>query len=62
MKATLTTAALVLAFASSGALVAAQSDSAMQDCFKKHAQLMEKPAVKNMRDCWRAHGHLMGRS
>ncbi len=44
------------------ALLAAQSESAMQDCFKKHAQLMDKPAVKNMRDCWRTHGHLMGRS
>ena len=62
MKAMLTTATLVIAFASSAALPAAQSDSAMQDCFKKHAQLMDKPAVKNMWDCWRMHGHLMQRS
>jgi len=62
MKALLTAATLVIAFASSAALLAAQNESVMQDCFKKHAQLMDKPAVKNMRDCWRMHGYLMGRS
>ena len=62
MKALLAGATLVIAFASSTALLAAQSESAMQDFFKKHAQLMDKPAVKNVRDCWRMHGHLMGRS
>ncbi len=62
MKALLTAATLVIAFASSSALLAAQSESAMQECFKKHVQLMDKPAVKNPRDCWRMHGHLMGRS
>jgi len=62
MKALLAGATLVIAFASSTALLAAQSESAMQDCFKKHAQLMDKPAVKNVRDCWRMHGHLIGRS
>ena len=62
MKALLIAATLVIAFASSAALLAAQSESAMEDCFKKHGQLMDKPAVKNMRACWRTHGHLMGRS
>jgi hypothetical protein len=62
MKAILTTATVVIAFASSTALPATQSEPAMQDCFKKHAQLMDKPAVKNMRDCWRTHGYLMARS
>ena len=62
MKALFIAATLVFAFASSAALLAAQSDSAMQDCFNKHAQLMDKPAVKNVRDCWRMHGRLMGRS
>lgn len=62
MKTTLLAATLVIAFASSGALVAAQSASAMQECFSKHAQMMDKPAVKNERDCWRMHGHLMGKS
>ncbi|HZF19802.1 MAG TPA: hypothetical protein VE008_08855 [Burkholderiales bacterium] len=61
MKALLTAATLVIAFGSSAAL-AAQGDSALQDCFSKHAQLMDKPAVKNARDCWRMHGYLMGRS
>lgn len=62
MKTILSAAVLVVAFASSAALLAAQSESAMQECFNKHAQLMDKPAVKNPRDCWRVHGHLMGRS
>jgi hypothetical protein len=62
MKALLTAATLVIAFASSAALLAAQSESAMQDCFRKHAQLMDKPAVKNPRVCWRTHGYLMERS
>jgi len=62
MKALLIAATLVIAFASSAGLLAAQSESAMQDCFKKHAQLMDKPSIKNMRDCWRVHGYLMKRS
>ena len=62
MKVLLTAATLVIAFASSATLLAAQSDSTMQDCLKKHAQLMDKPAVKNEWDCWRMHGYLMGRS
>jgi len=62
MKALLTAATMVVAFASSAALLAAQSESAMQDCFKKHAQLMDKPALKNPRDCWRTHGYMMQRS
>ncbi len=62
MKAFLSAATLVVAIGSSAALLAAQGDSAMQDCFSKHAQLMDKPAVKNARDCWRMHGYLMGRS
>ena len=31
-------------------------EQAMKDCFKKHAGLMEKPAIRNPRDCWRVHG------
>jgi hypothetical protein len=62
MKALLTAATPVIAFASSAALLAAQGEPAMQDCFSKHGQLMDKPAVKNPRDCWRMHGYLMGRS
>lgn len=31
----------------------------MEACFKAHAALMEKPAVRNPEACWRAHGHLM---
>ncbi len=62
MKALITSAIVVIVFASPAVSLAAQSEPAMQDCFKKHAQLMAKPAVKNPRDCWRTHGHLMERS
>jgi len=31
-------------------------------CFLKHAQLMEKPAVRNEQFCWQVHGYLMDRS
>ena len=62
MKALFTAIVLPIALGASGLALAAQSESAMQDCFKKHAQLMDKPAVKNVRDCWRMHGHLMQKS
>jgi len=62
MKTLLAAATLAIAITSSAALLAAQSESAMQNCFNKHAQLMEKPALKNMRDCWRTHGYMMARS
>lgn len=31
----------------------------MDECFQAHAQLMEKPAVRNRVNCWMAHRHLM---
>ena len=46
MKPLLTTVTLVFAFAFAAASLAAQSESAMQDCFNKHAQLMAKPSEK----------------
>ena len=61
MKALLTAVTLVVALASSTALLAA-SESAMEACFQKHAQMMDKPAVKNMWNCWRMHGYLMQKS
>lgn len=33
----------------------------MEACFRLHAKLMDKPAVRNMEACWRAHGYLMER-
>lgn len=33
----------------------------MEECFRIHAHLMDKPAVKNVRACWRAHAYLMER-
>ncbi len=62
MKALITSAIVVIVFASPAVSVAAQSESAMQDCFSKHARLMTKPAVKNPQHCWRTHGYLMERS
>ena len=29
-------------------------------CYMKHANLMDKPAVRTAERCWAAHGHLMG--
>ena len=62
MKAVLIALASGIALASFAVSAATQSEPAMQDCFKKHAQLMDKPGVRNMRDCWRMHGYLMQRS
>ena len=62
MKAVPIATVLAIALASFGVSAATQSESTMQDCFNKHAQMMDKPAVKNMRDCWRMHGYLMQKS
>ncbi len=55
----LTALALPFAAAAQDNPTAAQAakEKAMQDCFKKHGQTMEKPVLKNARDCWRVHGH-----
>lgn len=46
--------------------VFAEQDSALaakkEECFRTHARLMDKPAVKNERTCWQAHAYLMQRS
>ncbi len=43
--------------------VAAQADPSltarMEDCFRAHARLMDKPSIRNMRDCWRVHAYLL---
>lgn len=31
----------------------------MGACYRAHANLMDKPALKNARTCWRVHGYLM---
>jgi hypothetical protein len=63
MKALLTVAVVVLAASSAVSFAQdAQTEAAMKDCFCKHGNLMDKPAVKNMRDCWRTHGYKMERS
>lgn len=50
---------VAIALGASAAAFAAANESAMQDCFDKHSQMMHKPAVKNLRDCWQTHRHLM---
>jgi hypothetical protein len=62
MKALLAAATVVIALTPFTASFATTSDSAMQDCFSKHAQQMDKPALKNMRDCWQTHGYEMDKS
>ena len=37
----------------------AATDAEMQACFQAHAQLMQKPALRNLITCWRVHGYLM---
>ena len=39
----------------------AVTDAELTACFKAHAQLMEKPALRNLITCWRVHGYLMER-
>jgi hypothetical protein len=59
MRAILSAAVVGAAFAVSTLALAATDpalEKAMQDCFKKHAGLMDKPAIRNPRDCWRVHG------
>lgn len=56
----LTLSALVHAAAdTSTASEQALRSKQMDECFLAHAQLMDKPAVKNRVNCWMAHRHLM---
>ena len=59
---------LLIAFITSIALVSsygalanaeAAQNAQMQECFRAHGNLMDKPSVKNLIACWRAHGNLM---
>jgi len=29
----------------------------MEECFRQHGHLMDKPAVRNVRACWMAHAY-----
>jgi hypothetical protein len=42
-------------------LALAVTDAEMQACYQAHAQLMQKPALRNLITCWRVHGYLMQR-
>ncbi len=41
----------------------AERDAALtarkEACFRAHAKLMDKPALKNVESCWRAHAYLI---
>jgi hypothetical protein len=54
----------VLLLTSLGAAFAASAAedlaTAQERCFQAHAELMEKPGLRNVSACWRAHGSLMG--
>lgn len=52
---------LVLSFVVLVPAAFAATDAEMQACFQAHAQLMQKPALRNLITCWRVHGYLMQR-
>jgi hypothetical protein len=65
---TMKTLASILLFAAGLASAHAASAAAdlslakqMEDCFRQHGHLMDKPAVRNVRACWMAHAYLMER-
>ena len=41
--------------------VFAATDAEMQACYQEHAQLLQKPSLRNLITCWRVHGYLMQR-
>ena len=56
---------LILSLILSGIVLApvalAVTDAQLQACYQAHAQLMEKPSVRNLITCWRVHGYLTQR-
>ena len=54
----------ILALTALGATFAASATvsavDAQKRCFQAHAQMMEKPGLRNLAACWLAHGYLMG--
>lgn len=59
MKRLYSALAVAIAPGASSAVLAAANEAAMEDCFKKHSRMMDKPAVKNVRNCRQTHRHLM---
>ena len=43
------------------AVADASLEKQMEECFRLHGHLMDKPAVRNVRACWMAHAYLMER-
>ena len=56
---------LILSLIVSGIVLAplalAVTDAEMQACYQAHAQLLQKPSLRNLITCWRVHGYLMQR-
>lgn len=62
MKKLLITLVSLLALVSSYSVFAEHDPSLaakVEACFRAHAHLMDKPALKNERACWRVHAYLM---
>ena len=43
------------------AATSASLEARMDDCFRAHGHLMEKPGLRNRLTCWWAHSYLMER-
>jgi hypothetical protein len=52
---------LVLSLVVVAPAVFAATDAELQACYRTHAQLLQKPALRNLITCWRVHGYLMQR-
>jgi len=44
-----------------GPVAFAVTDAELQTCYQAHAQLLQKPSLRNLITCWRVHGYLMRR-
>jgi hypothetical protein len=61
MKTYLPTVLLLTSLGAAFAVSAAEGLATAQErCFQAHAQVMEKPGLRNLSACWHAHGYLMG--
>jgi hypothetical protein len=50
---------LVLSLVVVAPAVFAATNVELQACYRAHAQLLQKPALRNLFTCWRVHGYLM---
>jgi hypothetical protein len=62
MKRKLLRSLILTGIALTSATAFAATDAELAACFKAHARLMEKPALRTYLGCWRAHSQLMTQS